>query len=447
MIFYFLFFILIFPPVISFLLFSIMFYQEKEWTAFRKSSGIGIMFLFSAWIIYAIHFDLLLYIGIGFEIFLMILFLIPFKNRSNIIDDRPEKRFDERDIMFSRRELIPGSERYNSYYKAHPELEKVDNLFRDEPGLLSKDSAYYNKKAFEKAGKYFEEIKDLSPLITGNLNSLKSRTNPIDLSIQVKRLGKELGALDVGIAQVMPYHFYSVKGRGIDYGNKIEIRHNFAIAFTVEMDYEMVMAAPKASIVMESARQYLNSGKIAVKIAEYIRKMGYDARAHIDGNYQVICPLVARDAGLGELGRMGLLMTPGHGPRVRIGVVTTDIELIPDPYVKRDSVFDFCMMCKKCAECCPGNSIPHGNPKMIDGARRWKINSESCFTFWCKAGTDCGRCMSVCPYSHRNNIIHNLVRKEIDRSSLFRYAALKLDDFFYGKKPLPKPLPADLQEE
>ena len=47
------------------------------------------------------------------------------------------------------------------------------------------------------------------------------------------------------------------------------------------------------------------------------------ARAHIDGNYQVIAPLVARDAGLGTIGRMGLLMTPELGPRVRLAVVTT----------------------------------------------------------------------------------------------------------------------------
>lgn len=446
MVFNFLFFILFFPLVISFLLFSIMFYQEREWTAFRKSTSLGILFIVSAWAVHTMHIDFLLYIGIGFEISLLILFLLPLKSRSSISDGKPGKRYDERDIMFSRKELVPGSEKYNSYYKAHPELEELDNLFREEPGLLSKNSAYYNKKAYEQAGKYFEEVKDLYPLITGKPGLLKTRLNPSELNTQIKRLGRELGALDVGITTTMPYHFYSIIGRGEEYGKKIEIKHNFAIAFTVEMEYEMVMAAPKASIVMESAKQYLNSGKIAVKIAEQIRNMGYNARAHIDGNYQVICPLVARDAGLGELGRMGLLMTPGHGPRVRIGVVTTDMELIPDPYIKRDSIFDFCSLCEKCAECCPGNSIPHGEPEMIDGARRWKINSESCFTFWCKAGTDCGRCMSVCPYSHKNNFIHNLVRKGIDRSGPFRYAALKLDDFFYGKKPLPKPLPVDLRE-
>lgn len=446
MVFNFLFIILFFPLITSFLFFTIMFYQEREWSALRKSIIIEIILIISSIAIYMTHLTYLLYAGISMEIILALLFLLPIDRRSDITDDTPGNRFDERDIMFSRKELIPGSDKYNSYYKTRPGFEELDNLFRKEPGLLSKDSAYYHRNAFKKAEKYFEEVKDLHILITGKPNYIKTKLDPFELSLQIKNLVKELGSLDVGIAKVMPYHFYSIKGRGAEYGRSIKIKHDFAIAFTVEMKYEMVMAAPKASIVMESARQYLNSGKIAVELAEYIRNLGYDARAHIDGNYQVICPLVARDAGLGELGRMGLLMTPGHGPRVRIGVVTTDMALVPDHYYKQDSVLDFCRMCKKCADCCPGSSIPHGEPEKIDGARRWKINSESCFTIWCKAGTDCGRCMSVCPYSHKNNFMHNLIRKGINQSKPFRYVALKLDDFFYGKIPLPKPLPAELQE-
>ena len=82
---------------------------------------------------------------------------------------------------------------------------------------------------------------------------------------------------------------------------------------------------------MESSEQYLRSGVLALKLAAYIREMGYEATAHIDGNYEVICPLVAVDAGLGVIGRMGLLMTPDLGPRVRISVVTTNHA--PDPFI------------------------------------------------------------------------------------------------------------------
>jgi len=92
----------------------------------------------------------------------------------------------------------------------------------------------------------------------------------------------------------------------------------------------MVNSGPLAPIIMESSQKYLDSGSIAVQLAAFIRNLGYPALAHIDGNYQVVCPLVARDAGLGDIGRMGLLMTPKLGPRVRIGVVTTDLPLLVD---------------------------------------------------------------------------------------------------------------------
>ena len=44
---------------------------------------------------------------------------------------------------------------------------------------------------------------------------------------------------------------------------------------------------------------------------------------------------------------MGLLMTPELGPRVRLGVVTTDLPLIPDQRNTDDiSALDFCRLCQ-----------------------------------------------------------------------------------------------------
>jgi hypothetical protein len=37
------------------------------------------------------------------------------------------------------------------------------------------------------------------------------------------------------------------------------------------------------------------------------------------------------------------------------------------------------------------------------------------------------------------NPLHNLVRAGIKRSALFREAALRLGDFFYGRLPIPAP--------
>ncbi|MBC8254220.1 MAG: 4Fe-4S dicluster domain-containing protein, partial [Ardenticatenia bacterium] len=166
------------------------------------------------------------------------------------------------------------------------------------------------------------------------------------------------------------------------------------------------------------------------------------ARAHIDGNYRVIAPLVARDAGLGGIGRMGLLMTPELGPRVRLGVVTTDLPLVPDKRANDTSVIDFCRICNKCAQNCPSRSIPFDDRKESDSGLRWRIDCDSCFRYWNLVGTDCGVCMAVCPYSHPNNLPHNLVRWSLRQSGLARRAMLRMDDLFYGRKPPPRRLPA-----
>ena len=123
------------------------------------------------------------------------------------------------------------------------------------------------------------------------------------------------------------------------------------------------------------------------------------------------------------------------GPSIRISVVTTDIPIITDRRKIDHTVFHFCEICKKCADNCPSKAIPFENRQNIDGANRWQINSEACFTYWCSIGTDCGKCIKVCPYAHPNNLMHNVVRKGIKNNLIFRYLALYLDDFFYGKKP------------
>jgi len=264
---------------------------------------------------------------------------------------------------------------------------------------------------------------------------------PAEVSNYIKNWSLKLGARNVGITKLKEYHLYSHIGRGESYGKPITLKHKYAIVFIVEMDKFMLGCAPAGPIVMESAQQYLSAGIIATQIAAFIRNIGYPARAHIDGNYHVLCPLVAMDAGLGEIGRIGLLITPDLGPRVRISVVTTDLTLITDKRNFDNTVIDFCTNCKKCANICPGKAIPFNEREEIDGVKRWQINSEACFTYWCTTGTDCGQCIRVCPYSHPDSFFHNLVRYYVRNSSIFRKIAAPIDDFLYGRKPDSKEQP------
>jgi ferredoxin len=371
----------------------------------------------------------------------MVLFLLPV-GRVERGEDVPQGRSDERDIMFARARLVPGSPDYETYYAMRPENQASDDKTRALPGLLSNDARQAVPLAFASAEASFSLTEALREEVDGPLAPARSEYPAGQMTAYIKGLARYYGAYTVGIAELRPYHVYSHIGRGSGgYGAPITLDHRYAIAFTVEMDHAMMGPAPEASVVMESARQYVEGARVALQLGYLIRGLGYPARAHIDGNYRVIAPLVARDAGLGQIGRMGLLMTPELGPRVRLGVVTTDLPLMPDARSGDRSVIDFCRFCKKCAQNCPSRSIPFGDREAIDGALRWRIDSDSCFRYWNVIGTDCGRCMAVCPYSHPDNPAHNLVRWAIRHSGVARRAALWLDDVVYEDKPTPRPAP------
>jgi ferredoxin len=357
-------------------------------------------------------------------------------------NDTPTVRFDERDIVFSRKALIEGTDDYESYYQMRPENEEIDAKIRVLPGVLSEDAKEGDTILFESANASFMFTEALHKSVEGHEDDQPRNWDPESLTRYIKDFSYFLGAHSVGITDLMEPHVYSHSGRGTTpYGQALEIEHTHAIAFTVEMSYEMMGTAPKAPVVMESARQYVEAAKIALQVKFFLSRLGYRARAHIDGDYQVIAPLVARDAGLGEIGRMGLLMTPDLGPRVRIGVVTTDAPLIPDVRLDGATMIDFCTRCKKCAENCPSRSIPSDDRQMYDGAYRWKIDPVSCFRYWNVIGTDCGICMKVCPYSHPDTFFHNLFRGVISHSGPGRRIAHKLDDVFYGRHPQGRPAP------
>ncbi len=385
----------------------------------------------------------LLVLGTFLLIFLVLL-LLPI-GRVEVKKEIPIERYDERDIPFSRFRLEPGTEAFNEYYLKHPELKEKDDRIRRLPGLLSLKGREAHPLAFASSMASFQFIKDQRYRVDGDTmealpeyREAVSDYSPAELSDWLKKLAKFYGARSSGITKLEKYHMYSHIGRGTGkYGSKIDLPHSYAIAFTVEMRNDFIQQGPGAVSVMESAREYALIAHIALQLTHFIRALGYSARSHIDENYRVICPLVARDAGLGEVGRMGFLITPDLGPRVRIAVVTTDMKLVPDEYVPDASVIDFCNFCLKCAVSCPVSAIPKGDRELIRGALKWQIDPVACFKFWNLSGTDCGRCMAVCPYSHIPLYSPGIVKFLVKKSGFARRAILRLDDFLYGKKPKP----------
>ena len=71
------------------------------------------------------------------------------------------RRIDERDIMFSRYLLEPGSHRFETYYREQPDKRGADDRFRALPGVLATDASASDPVLFGAARASFEVVKHM----------------------------------------------------------------------------------------------------------------------------------------------------------------------------------------------------------------------------------------------------------------------------------------------
>ncbi len=265
------------------------------------------------------------------------------------------------------------------------------------------------------------------------------------MAVIIKEVARFLGADLVGICELDQAYVYSHTGLRIDFakgvaGEEIQLPHRYAISIVVEMDYKRMRYSPGWIDNAEVGLGYYNAAKVAVPLAAYIRELGYPARAHFFINEWVLHVPIAVMAGLGELSRNGILITGPFGPRVRLATVTTDLPLAVDSPVNIGAVAT-CETCRKCAENCPSQAIPHGAREVVRGVEKWNVDPERCMRFWVanpQKWNDCTRCISVCPWSRPNVWYHRAAVQAVGRSAPARRLLLWLDDLVRGRKPKPR---------
>jgi len=259
--------------------------------------------------------------------------------------------------------------------------------------------------------------------------------NPAAMARHIKETAYFLRADMVGICKLPPY---SVFTHGRWNNQPIELNHKYAIAILVDQDYKTAAAANGHDWISNSMSlvAYANSAFIACMLADYIRKLGYEARAHHVTNYQVVLPPILLWAGLGEMSRMGdVVLNPFLGPRFKGAVVTTDLPMEIDKPIDF-GLQDFCSKCGKCARECPAQAISHGGKVREKGYERWPVNVEKCTSLRVgnRFGSGCGTCIKVCPWNKPYTPFHRLVNWGLRNVPPIRRFAIRADDLFgYGK--------------
>lgn len=265
--------------------------------------------------------------------------------------------------------------------------------------------------------------------------------DPEDMSRLIKQVGRLFGSSLVRIAKFNPVWAYdrSTGGRGYQRGEEIKVPDwwQYAIVVGVPHEWHQKEANPTFGHSMDA---YNEATIVAHRMTSFIKSLGYAARPHTpDGGYEVIIPPILVDAGVGEQGRFGFVVTPEFGGNFRPAVITTNLPLKPDRPIDI-GVREFCEKCKICAETCPSESISFEGPKEIRGRGfdGWQINIETCHNYWMSVpgSNSCRICLAVCPFSRKSNWLHTTARNIAvrDKTGVAASSLTWMEKTFYGQQ-------------
>jgi len=349
-------------------------------------------------------------------------------------------RCDERDTLFARHDLHrffdPAGAESARYYEEHPEHREFDEWLTEMPALGRNGGEYaaLYEGLFEASRSVAaEEHVDGPPAVE------KVRFSPDEAARLVKEFARRLGADLVGTGPLRQEWAYSHVGRSfgdadgfVPRGEPVDLSHHaHAVAMGFRMDSDLMRTAPEFPTIIATGAAYALSAWVAIRVAGYIRSLGYSARAHHVYNYRVLAVPVAVDCGLGELSRAGFLITKEFGLGLRLGVVTTDLPMTHDGPVDIGAQ-SFCERCEICADCCPSGAVPRGAKTEHNGVRRWKLDEERCYAYWFTAGTDCSLCMSRCPWTKPPTWIHRAASRLATIPGFHQSLMVRGEKLLYG---------------
>lgn len=238
--------------------------------------------------------------------------------------------------------------------------------------------------------------------------NLKSSTN----TKEVLSLARSAGAAIFGIADLSLLHDLPVCGdfslKDFKYAISIGVPlPSIAVDF-IELEDPGILYAH----AYHAANNLIDS--ITLRLSGYISGRGFSslvipASLRVDTSKELghaSHKAFACAAGVGWIGRNGLLINPIYGPRIRLGTVLTDMPLNPGKPMENQ-----CGPCRLCVDSCPSGALKFSGFKLHPASRDEIFDPQKCISRLNKfkeaflkrpnqaayAAPVCGVCIKVCP--------------------------------------------------
>jgi epoxyqueuosine reductase QueG len=216
----------------------------------------------------------------------------------------------------------------------------------------------------------------------------------------------------VGFADLSNYEADLAK-----FGSNIVKGYNSGISIGLVITDSIVDYLPKRSNINVSCEYRIHGydvlnirlNLIASVVSSYLNQKGYrtlpiavaDTTDEENATPTVSHKMIAHIAGLGWIGKNCLLITPKHGPRLRLISILTNapLETVNNPSEQR------CDECIECVKICPVKAIK-GKNYMLGEPREERFDFIKCRGYFnsmekTRKYAICGMCLYACPYGKR----------------------------------------------
>lgn len=282
----------------------------------------------------------------------------------------------------------PGSPTINSdvsyYSREYPiESQTIEKAADREWGW-----SVYIKEVYDYRKKHDEVSEPLieAAWVSGDIEPTAKPNPDHDVTSDIRNKARELGFGEVGFTRYdRRYTYQSKKGWA---------KFSHAICLALEQDYWQTQTIPSLEAEFAHFGTYEVAGALALDLAEHIRSLGYHAQVHSpNDNSGAFIPLFV-EAGLGQLGANGQLLSPHFGSRARLMLITTDAPVVHDEPVDY-GINKFCEECQVCVVRCPARALLR-EKVWYRGVKKNKLVYDRCRPVMVTY-EGCAVCMKVCP--------------------------------------------------
>ncbi|MDH3602002.1 MAG: hypothetical protein OEU26_20515 [Candidatus Tectomicrobia bacterium] len=287
---------------------------------------------------------------------------------------------------------IPGIPKRDGDVSFFSREQPLENMALEESASADWSRQQRNSHSPEALAFFEEHQERMEPIVewvqqSGDLEPSGTPSGE-DMTEAIRQKARELGYGEVGFTRNNPQYVYQSRKRAMRGGLPN------AICLALEQDYHKTQSIPSLDAEHTHFGTYFDQGQLIVDLTDFIRSMGY--RAQVSGptwHYGPMIPMFV-EAGLGQLGANGQLLSPHFGSRARLQIIFTDANVTYDQPIDY-GIHKFCQECQVCVNRCPGRALM---PEKVwyRGVEKNKLAFKRCRPVMARY-LGCGICMKACP--------------------------------------------------